>query len=245
MTIATVNNLTIPPYKIISTQDTEYPLNNSDTFTKNALNQLYYLGNLSLLRKSKIGFCGSRHASKKGLETAKDCAEQSAKRGIVVVSGYASGVDLVAHTTSLTFGGSTILVLPEGIANFTIKKQLQNVWDWERVLVISQFKPEDFWQPFRAFTRNKTIIALSSVMVVIEAGDKGGTLHAGLETLKANKKLFVAYYQDKTKSNEGNATLISQGGVKLCKSRTTLKANLVDAFSYCNIISAGTSDLIS
>lgn len=63
-------------------------------------------------------------------------------------------------------------VLPEGINHFRIKKILAGFWDWNRVLVISQFEPEDSWQTFRAMTRNQLIIALSHAMVVIEASEK-------------------------------------------------------------------------
>ena len=48
------------------------------------------------------------------------------------------------------------------------------MWDWDRVLVVSQFQPDEPWKAFRAMTRNQLIIALSRVMIVIEAGENGG-----------------------------------------------------------------------
>ena len=90
--------------------------------------------------------------------------------------------------------GSTILVLPEGLDHFRIKRDLRDDWDWDRILVVSQFEPEAIWKAFRAMTRNETIIALSHAMIVIEAVATGGTLSAGLSTLKAGKPLFVAVY---------------------------------------------------
>jgi len=43
-------------------------------------------GNADLLDRAGIGFCGSRKASDKGLETARDCADQVARAGCVVIS---------------------------------------------------------------------------------------------------------------------------------------------------------------
>ena len=51
---------------------------------------------------------------------------------IAVVSGYASGVDIQTHYWALKSGGTTIIVLPEGINKFYIKKELKDVWDWNR-----------------------------------------------------------------------------------------------------------------
>jgi DNA processing protein len=187
---------------------------------------IHAMGNLSLLDQIGIGFCGSRKASEKGLETAADCADLAARDSIVVVSGNAAGVDLVAHSSALKAGGTTILVLPEGIDHFRIRKEFRSLWDWSRVLVLSQFEPTAPWQAYRAMERNAVIIALSRAMIVIEAGATGGTLNAGLTTLANGKPLFVAIYEKMAVNAPGNALLIERGGVPLAKSRTTGRANL-------------------
>ena len=187
---------------------------------------LHLLGNLSLLHAPGVGFCGSRHASDKGLETAADCADQAARAGLTVVSGYAAGVDMAAHHAALRAQGSTIFVLPEGMDHFRIKKELRDDWDWDRVLVISQFEPGAIWQAYRAMIRNDLIVALSRAMIVIEAGATGGTLNAGLGTLKADKPLFVAVYDHMDEAAAGNADLLGRGGRPLAKSRTPGRANL-------------------
>ncbi len=188
------------------------------------------VGNVKLLNMVGLGFCGSRKSSTKGLETAQDCAEQAAQNNVSVVSGNAAGVDFEAHFNCLKAGGKTILVLPEGINHFRIKKTLQLVWDWDRVLVVSQFEPDEPWKAFRAMTRNKLIIALSRVMIVIEAGEKGGTLNAGKETLKSGLPLYVAQYKDMSVDARGNQILLDMGAQKLAKSRSTNRANLTKVF---------------
>ena len=187
---------------------------------------LHILGNLTLLNLPGIGFCGSRKASDKSLETAVDCAEQAAEAGFTVISGNAAGIDAAAHRAALKAGGTTILVLPEGIDRFRVRKDLRAVWDWDRVLVISQYEPAAIWRADRAMTRNRVIIALSRAMIVIEAGTTGGTLNAGLSTLTAGKPLFVAVYEHMEDTAPGNARLLGRGGIRLSRSRTTGKANL-------------------
>lgn len=206
--------------------DNRYPSRLLEHYGSKAPEHLFCLGNLRLFSAQGVGFCGSRKSSAKGLETVSDCASQAAAARVVVVSGNAAGVDQVAHYQALKSSGSTILVLPEGIENFRIRKELKDVWDWQRVLVVSQFKPTAIWRAYQAMERNKTIIGLSGAMIVIEAGETGGTLAAGQQTLKANLPLFVAQYENEHAEAKGNLLLIEAGGVPLCRLKSTERANM-------------------
>ncbi|MFN3262251.1 MAG: DNA-processing protein DprA [Pikeienuella sp.] len=203
-----------------------YPRSLSDILGGKAPGNIYCMGNTDLLQKPSVGFCGSRRASEQGLAVANDCASQAAELGLNVVSGNAAGVDEVAHYMALASGGTTILVLPEGINNFRIRKSFSSVWDWNRVLVVSQFEPSSVWQAYRAMERNKVIIGLSGAMIVIEAGEKGGTLDAGNATLSMGVPLFVAHYDSLSADAKGNAILINKGGIPLNKLRSTERANM-------------------
>lgn len=184
------------------------------------------MGNIALLGTPGIGFCGSRKASEKGIAVAADCAEQAVDAGFTVISGNAAGVDTAAHRAALASGGATILVLPEGISQFRIRKDLRDVWDWSRTLVLSQFAPDAIWQAYRAMERNEVIIALSRALVVIEAGSTGGTLAAGTRALELGRPVFVADYENIEAVAPGNAELLGRGARPLRRSRETGRANV-------------------
>lgn len=184
------------------------------------------LGNLDLLDTPGLGFCGSRKASEKGVAVTIDCAEQAVIAGFTVISGNAAGVDFAAHHTALAHGGATILVLAEGIERFQVRREMRPVWDWQRALVISQFVPKAVWQAYRAMERNEVIIALSRAMIVVEAGETGGTLAAGLRALQLKKPLFVAEYENIGEVAPGNAHLLDRGASRLRRSRETGRANV-------------------
>lgn len=181
------------------------------------------LGNLEILDMQGIGFTGSRNVSVEGIEVVSDSVKQiSAARHLSVISGYANGVDLEAHYTCLESGGSTIIVLPEGINHFKIKDDLATVWDWNRVVVVSQFDADAVWEVSRAMARNRTVIALSDVMILVEAGATGGTLNAGKESLKLGVPLFVA----RTHDTPGNQILLEMGAHEITQTRTKGEADL-------------------
>ena len=144
---------------------------------------LFHLGPLDLLRGPAIGICGSRNASPDGLRAAAACGELAARQGVVSVSGYARGVDRATHVASLEHGGTTIIVLPEGIDHFRIRRgEVAAAWDPDRVLVLSQFAPTQTWSVGAAMARNSVIIGLSRALVVVEASETGGTFAAGTRT---------------------------------------------------------------
>lgn len=206
--------------------DILYPSQLINTLHQNSPTILSCIGNTSLLQKISVGFSGSRKVSDKGLWITQDCAAQLAANDVCVVSGYANGVDLAAHRAALENGGTTIIVLPEGISTFHIKNELKDAWDWNRVLVVSEFMPQDKWMAARAMKRNQTIIGLSDTMLVVEAGETGGSLDAGLKTMSLGKPLFVPYYSTLPESALGNTQLLSIGAKSLMRSRTTMRTNL-------------------
>ena len=107
------------------------------------------------------------------------------------MSGNATGVDIAAHETALIEHSPTIFVLPEGIGHFQIRQQLNKIWDWDKVLVVSQFEQHDKWENYRAMDRNLMILALVRALVVVEAGETGGSLHIGKEAIRRDIPIFV------------------------------------------------------
>lgn len=210
----------------LSPHDEAYPKLLRDLFGALAAPDLWFAGNLDLFNDKAVGFCGSRKATSAGLDVAADCARQLSEHGVTVISGYAPGVDMASHETALASGGRTIIVLPEGIDHFRVKKTIKDVWDWNRTLVVSYFPRDAVWRADRAMDRNKVIVALSNAVIVLEARDTGGTLNAGFRALEMRKPLFVAWYADMNGGREGNQRLLEEGGQPLFRSRTSGRAQI-------------------
>lgn len=185
----------------ISPTDIRYPERVRATMRPPALDTS---GNLALLSRDAVGICGSRDASPEGLEYAFAWGREAAARGLVVVSGYARGVDRQAHRGALSAGGGTIAVLPEGIEGFRIVKELQPLADLDdNFLAVSMFESGARWQAWRAMERNKLIVALSRELCVVEAGPRGGTINAATECVRQGKPLNTMAPKDGVAS-EGN-----------------------------------------
>jgi len=193
--------------------------------------RLYAVGNTDLLSKKTIGICGSRDASASALKWAYEFGQQAAQQGIVVISGYARGVDRQAHKGALNAGGNTIAVLPEGIRHFRLLRELKPLVDMDRnFLAISMFEPDARWQTWRAMQRNKLIVGLSVGLFVIEARERGGTIEAAREAVRQGKRLWAVAYSKDAVGREGNRKLLATSAIPL-KHTGDLKRALEEAMA--------------
>lgn len=171
---------------------------------------LFILGDRSLLLSRGLGVCGSRGASPQGLQAARICGDEVARIGITVVSGYARGVDTETHRSALMAGGRTVAVLPEGITTFRRHTSLNpDECEPDQLTAVSQFSPTQPWSVGTAMARNTTLVGLSLGLVVVEAGERGGTLNAGQQALSARRPVFALQFGDETPP--GNQLLIDRG----------------------------------
>lgn len=192
--------------------DDSYPRTLAATATAPAM--LFTWGNTALFDVPSVGMCGSRNVSEKGLEAARNCGLQVARHGLAIVSGYAKGVDTETHLAALTSGGRTIIVLAEGILHFRRKRVFSEVpFDAEHVLVVSQFPPRQRWNVGAAMTRNGVITGLGRALVVIEAGETGGTLNAGLQALDMGRPVLALEFSEGTPP--GNEALFKRGATRI------------------------------
>jgi DNA processing protein len=171
-----------------------------------------YAGNADLLRRPAIGICGSRSASPEGLSAARSLAQSLAAKGYVTVAGNAIGVDTEAQQGALDAGGGVIAVLPEGITRARLRNGDEDgVAESGQLLVLSQFPPAQPWSVGGAMARNGLIAALSLVLVVIEASERGGTLAAGETALAMGRPVLALEFDAGTPP--GNAILIKKGAL--------------------------------
>lgn len=205
-----VEDLLEQGYQIIPIFSSDYPktLKRNLKFSSPIL--LYAYGNIELLNKESVAIVGSRNANETSLNFTNNVASLSVSDGFVVVSGYAKGVDRQALESAIQNGGSSIIVLPQGITTFSSGyKGLYKEIVSGRVLVISTFRPNAGWDKGLAMTRNQYIYGLAEKIFVAESDNKGGTYSGVQDGLKKNRIIYVR----KPNSNEKNANdlLISMG----------------------------------
>lgn len=159
----------------------------------NAPEFLFVAGDIRLARGGrKVSVVGSRKASEAGLSRARFLVRSLVESGCVVVSGLAEGVDTVVHETALAQAGKTMAVIgtPLDECHPPANRLLQDRLAKEH-LVVSQFPPGTPIQRKNFPMRNRTMALMSEATIIIEAGERSGTLHQGWEALRLGRLLFL------------------------------------------------------
>lgn len=165
----------------------------NDVEAKNAPKKLYVAGDVSLVaRGPRVSVVGSRKASPEGLARARALAKALVAHDMIVVSGLAAGIDAAAHTAAMEAGGRTIAVLGTPLDETYPKENADLQARIARDhLVVSQFASGTAVTPRNFPIRNRTMALLTDATVIVEAGEKSGTLHQGWEALRLGRKLFL------------------------------------------------------
>lgn len=160
---------------------------------KNAPESFYLCGDPELLRTgTKVSVVGTRKPSAEGVRRTKVLVRVMVARGITVVSGLAMGIDTVAHATAMALNGKTIAVLGTPLNQCYPQQNRELLAEIKRHhLAVSQFPSNYPVQPKNFPIRNRTMAFISDATVIIEAGEKSGTLHQGWEALRLGRPLFI------------------------------------------------------
>ena len=160
---------------------------------KYAPRELFLRGDRALLRRGpRVSVVGSRRASEEGQRRARVLSSALARHGITVVSGLAAGIDRAAHEAAIDASGHTIAVLGTPLDSFYPKENqdLQERIGREHLLV-SQFPIGYPTTPKNFPIRNRTMALLTDATVIVEAGEKSGTVNQGWEALRLGRLLFL------------------------------------------------------
>ncbi|MBR0431200.1 DNA-processing protein DprA [Candidatus Saccharibacteria bacterium] len=165
-------------------------------------------------RPKTVAIVGSRHNTRYGEEVAYKIAYDLAKKGVVIVSGLAFGIDSIAHQAALDAEGRTVAVLGtpinqiypqnhQALAREIIKKD---------GTIISEYPPNAKIFPKTSFLeRNRIISGLSDIVVVVEAAEKSGSLNTAAHALEQGKEVFAVPGNITNPCSMGCNKLIKQG----------------------------------
>jgi len=139
---------------------------------------LFYKGHMPAAGKRLISVVGTRSATEYG----KDCCVRLIKslaeyEQIAVVSGFAHGIDIVAHQTAVDCGVETYAVVGHGfrfVYPALHRKYIPSLVSSGGMIteLVSDAKPDKENFP----KRNRIIAGMCEATIVVEASEKGGAL---------------------------------------------------------------------
>lgn len=174
---------------------------------------LYIAGTLPNKHIKSVAIIGSRKPTPYGKEVTHALAYELAKRGIVIVSGLAYGVDAIAHQAALEAGGTTIAVLANGLHRIypAGHTALAEAIVRGGGAVISEKPTGEDVRHYDFLKRNRIISGLADAIIVTEATEKSGTLSTVGHALDQNKEILAIPGPITSLLSAGPNRLIQQG----------------------------------
>ncbi len=174
---------------------------------------LYVQGDETMLaNEMSVSVVGARMASDYGRAVARALSSAMASLGFTIVSGGALGIDSAAHQGALDENGKTICVLGCGLGtkylmeNQPLRDKIAN-----NGAVITEFPPMTPASKTTFPLRNRIISGLTLGTVVVEAGEKSGSLITARLAAEQGRDVFAVPGDLVSSSFLGTNNLIRNG----------------------------------
>ena len=154
---------------------------------------LFVVGDFGLLAQPQLAMVGSRAATPQGLDNARAFAAELARRGLIVTSGLALGIDGAAHQGALDGGGATLAVCGTGLDRVypARHKALAHALVERGGALVSELAPGAGARCEHFPRRNRLIAGLSLGVLVVEASTESGSLITARLAAEQGREVFA------------------------------------------------------
>jgi DNA processing protein len=179
--------------------------------------KLHFIGKLPATRLPSVAIVGTRKPTAYGKEVTHQLAYELARRGVVIISGLALGVDGLAHQAALEAGGTTLAVLANGLPDIypSTHKSLAEKIIASGGAIISEYEPETPARSYQFLERNRLVSGLADAVIITEAASKSGTLNTAMHALEQGKEVFVVPGNITSPMSSGCNALLKQGATPI------------------------------
>ena len=194
---------------------------------------LYVKGNLPDPASRKAAIVGSRRCTPYGEKYAVEFGKVLAQYGIEVISGLARGIDGMGQRGALMGNGKTFAVLGSGPDVCYPREHIGLYMD---ILeqgggILSEYPPGTPPLSWHFPTRNRIISGLSDAVLVIQAGEKSGSLITVDMALEQGRDIYALPGPVNSSMSRGCNYLIQQGAGLMTSPEMLLKEWGIDSCS--------------
>ncbi|MGI9278912.1 MAG: DNA-processing protein DprA [Endozoicomonas sp.] len=199
-------------HHIITLQSSQYPAALKELSDPPPL--LYVIGNIDLLNEPQLAMVGSRRPTPQARRLAQELARDLSRKGLIITSGMALGIDAAAHQGVLGSYGSTIAVLGTGV-DVVYPRSHGDLYQAIAMqgAVVSEFPLGTAPNAGHFPRRNRIISGLSSGVLVVEAALNSGSLISARLAAEQGREVFAVPGSVLNPLSRGCHKLIREGAV--------------------------------
>jgi len=174
---------------------------------------LYFKGEFPIQNDLFVAVVGTHEATAEGIEKAVEIGKALAKEKVVVVSGFARGIDSAAHIGAIREGGKTYAIFGAGLNNIypsenvSLAEQITNSG-----ALITEYNLNVPVKVGQLMARNRIVVGLSQAVIIAEVNEESpGTMDAVNIAIKQGKPLFVVRKENSQEVED----LVQEGAVPI------------------------------
>lgn len=182
---------------------------------------LYAKGNAGFNHQKTISVIGTRNSTRYGEEFCKIFIEELSRRvpDLQVISGLAYGIDICAHRAALKHNLSTVAVLAHGLDRIYPQIHRQTAIEMlKEGALLTEFPGGTNPDKHNFVKRNRIVAGMADAVVVIESGEKGGSLTTADIANSYYREVFALPGRINDKMSVGCNRLISDNKAILLQS---------------------------
>src|SRR3989338_8202850 len=189
---------------------------------------LWIIGDLPSQNLIYLCVVGSRKFTSYGREACEKIIGGLKGYPIVIVSGFAMGIDTIAHKKAMQAELKTIVFTGSGLSDEAMYPKT-NVRLMNEVVnnggcLISEFEPDFKATQWSFPMRNRLMAGISKATLIIEAEERSGTLITARLTTEYNRDLLVVPGSIFSSNSKGTNRLLHQGAIPVTCAEDVLEA---------------------
>lgn len=208
-------------------EDPDYPVHLNQCADGPVL--LYIRGNQDLNPERSLSVVGTRRASSYGRDLCREIIKGLAEHlpGLVIVSGLAYGIDVMAHRAALEYGLSTVAVLAHGLSTLYPASHRETARRITRQgALVTDFDSGMGPERNNFLRRNRIIAGLSQATLVVESPEKGGALITASMASSYNRDILAVPGRAGDPRSKGCNNLIKRSMAALTESAEDILRHL-------------------
>lgn len=155
--------------------------------------ELYYKGNISLIDKKSIALVTNSKPTEREKNALIRIINELPPNKFTFLLGLNNSYEIDLAREILSRGFKSIIIVPYGILQLKVRKDLQPLWNYENILVLSMLNPSQEWKKYHSVNSLKLRLEITDVTLINSFDYKYFISHMN-EMKKAKSDIFYINY---------------------------------------------------
>ena len=178
--------------KVLEPHDALYPVSLKESISS----KIYYKGDINLLNKKNISIVTTSKPSDREKTALHSFIDELPSEDFVFLLSLSNSFEADILKNVLVKGFKAIVVIPYGILQLKIRKDIQPYWNNKTVTVLSLAQPMQTWKNYESTKALKFRLKISSLILVNSLHyEKLSSFENDFKSIN-NHKFYLNYWQD-------------------------------------------------